>query len=191
MSLAFEFVWDSRQLEVWRGSKVEGALVKALRLAGNQALRSMQKDSATQVTNRKLMKTAEVLKGLPLVFPSRKEAIRALVWRENVSGKAVPLASFPHIQTAKGVSVRVNVSGKTTRIRSAFVTSVRGHSGIFMRRGKRRLPIHELFTTRISEVMQDEGVIPAVQSAAYAKLQSAFAKGLDRELGKLKKKGVL
>jgi hypothetical protein len=190
MSAAIEFVWDSRDLEVWRGGKVEGALVRALRLAGNQALRGMQKGSVEHVIQRKRMKPDEVTKGLPLVFPSRKEALRDLVWREKVSGSPVPLAKFPHIQTARGVSVRVNVGGATKRIKSAFVATMRnGHQGVFRRKGKERLPIQELWTTRLSDVMKDAGAIPSIQSKAYAKMQGAFERGLTRELQKLVRKG--
>ena len=191
MSAAIEFVWDSRDLEIWRGGKVEGALVRALRLAGNQALRGMQKDSVAHVIERKRMRPDDVAKGLPLVFPSRKEALRDLVWREKVSGTPVPLGKFPHIQTARGVSVRVNVGGATKRIKSAFVATMgNGHVGVFRRKGKARLPIQELWTTRISDVMKDQGVIPAIETKAYAKLQGAFGRGLTRELKKLVHKGL-
>ena len=190
MSTEISFTWDSRDLEVWRGGKVEGALVRALRLAGNQALRGMQRDSVQHVTSRKLMRDADVVKGLPLVFPSRKEAIRDLVWREKVSGKVVALSKLPHIQTKRGVSVRVNVGGSTRRIKSAFIARVHsGHVGIFRRRGKARYPLDHLVTTRLSDVMQDGGVIPKIEGAAYTKIQSAFERGLTRELKKLRRRG--
>jgi hypothetical protein len=192
MSTALEFIWDSRDLEVWRGGKVEFALARALRLAGNQALRVMQRDSTRAILGRKLMREGDVVKALPLVFPGRKAAIRDLVWREKVSGKPVPLSQFPHIQTKRGISVRVNVGGGTKRIKSAFVATMRsGHVGIFRRKGKARLPLQELWTTRISDVMQDHGIIPAIEGAAYARMQSAFTRGLERELAKLKRKGDL
>lgn len=187
-----ELAWDSRDLEVWRGRKVDQALLRATKLAGNRALRKMQKDSISTITSRKRMRSSDVMAGLPLVFPSRKEALQDLVWTQKVSGKPVPLSRFPHIATKSGVSVRVNVRSATKRIKSAFVLTLRsGHTGIFQRKGKSRLPIRQLWTTRISDVMQDPGTIPTIQQHAHSEMESAFRKGLERELAKLRKKGEI
>lgn len=191
MTPVIVFEWDSRDLAIWRGGKVEGALQRALRLAGNQALRVMERESEAHVLGRKRMREVDVRTGMPLVFPNRKAAIRDLVWRQKVSGKPVALSKFPYIQTRRGVNVRVNVDGSTRRIAHAFavVMPKSGHLGVFVRKDRRRLPIQQLWTTRISDVMQDEGAIPKVQDKAQSKLQSAFAKGLTREMKKLVRKG--
>jgi hypothetical protein len=191
MSAEISFTWDSRDLDLWRGkSKVEGALVRALRLAGNRALRELGKGSVEAVRARKLMREEYVRRGLPLVFPGRKEAIQDLVWREKVSGEVVPLSRFPMVQTAFGVAVRINVSGSKRVIKSAFIRSMKsGHEGVFQRKGKERLPIKELWTTKLSDVMDDKGLAPALLQGAGVKLQGAFEAALRRELAKLQRKG--
>jgi hypothetical protein len=194
VSASIEFVWDSRDLNIWRGGgKVEFALGRALRLAGNQALRAMGAESNISVRRRKRMREGEVMKGLPLVFTGSRTAIKDMVWRMKVSGKPVPLSAFPHIDTRKqGVLVRVNVGGSTKRLPGAFVATLRsGHEGIFKRRGKARLPIDELFSSRISDTMKDEAIILHVQGVAFNRMQTAYQRGLERELGKLKRKGDL
>lgn len=191
MSAALEFSWDSRDLDIWRGGKVEFALARAIRLAGNQAARGMKKDSIQRIQAKKIIRSDDVANGLPLIFPGTRTEIKEMYWRMNVSGKPVPLGRFPVIDTRKkGVLVRVNVSGGTKRLRQAFVATLRsGHRGVFMRKGKARLPIRELFTSRLSDTMKDDGVIPAVQAAAYDRMQTAFERGLKRELRKLRTKG--
>jgi hypothetical protein len=187
---AIEFTWDSRDLAVWRGGGVERALTRALGLAGNQALRWMQKDSISAVRARKLLREQVVKDGLPLVFPGRKATIRAMAWVMKVSGEPMAISRYPHIQTKRGVSFRINTQGGTKRIKSAFTARMRsGHEGVFLRKGKGRLPIQELWTSRISDVMKDQGTIPAIEAKAYAKMQTVFAKGLERELKKLRRRG--
>jgi hypothetical protein len=197
MSTAIEFTWDSRDLAVWRGGKVEGALTRALRLAGNQAIRSMQKDSTARIRAKKLLREKVVAEGLVLMYPSRKAAIVGLSWTMKVSGEPIPISRYPHIQTRRGVSFRVNTGGGTKRIKSAFTARTKsGHLGIFRRDGRfgrhgnpKLERISELWTSRLSDTMKDPGTIPAVHAAAYAKLQAAFSKGLEREMKKLRRKG--
>lgn len=198
----FTFEWDSRDLEVWRGGKVDAAIARSLRLAGNRALRSMQRGSTARVRSKKLMREEHVVRGLPLVFPGRKMAIRHLAWVMKVSGEPVPISRFPHIQTPWGVAFRVNVGGGTKRIKSAFPAVLdTGHRGVFMRhgpyrraskgnyRGQMRQAVRELWTTRISDTMRDPGTIDAVHADAVSRMRSDFQRGLDRELAKLRRKG--
>jgi hypothetical protein len=202
---AIEFVWDSRELEVWRGPKVEKALVRALSKAGADAIRAMKAESSRKIRERKRIKVARVNRSLPLYFPEAKELGR-MAWAMKVSGKLVPLAEFPHRQTKRGVSVAVNV-GQRKLIKGAFVATMKsGHLGIFMRRrvqgpqtkkqAKRglfprtpRLPIEEAFTTRIADVFADGGFIPTVQARGQSVFSAAFARLLPIELGKLQPKG--
>lgn len=182
---AITFQWDSRELDFWKGPGIERAATRALTKAGNDALRAMKIASTRAVRGRKRFKVARVKKALPVVFPRASKAIESLVWRMDVSGVPVPLADFPHTQTRRGVTVAVN-NGKRKLIKSAFVATLRsGHTGIFRRRGKARLPIDELFTTRVSDVFDDTGMVPAVQERALDVFQSAFDRLFPLELQKL------
>ncbi len=187
------FEWDSRDLSVWRGRKVDQALTRALRLAGNAALRSVQDESTEGVKKRKFLRESDVRKGLVLDFPTGRTEISSLQWTERVSGELVPLAKFPFTSTPQGVRVNVNRAGGARKlIPSAFVaTMANGHTGIFVRKGKARLPIKELFSSKLSDTMQDNGLIPSIYEVAQVKLQKTFDRGLERELGKLRRKGDL
>jgi hypothetical protein len=186
--------WDSRDLEVFRGGKIEKALRDALSKAGGDAIRFIRTGTTKLVRQRKRMKLARLRAGLPLFFPRSKAEISQLVWRMDVSGEPVPLSEFPYRVVRRkegrrhggGVMVQVNV-GRRTLVRSAFVARMQsGHVGIFRRRGEERLPIDEAFTSRISDVAQDSGFIPFVQAGAQARFASSFQRVLPLELGKLK-----
>jgi len=182
---AIEFTWDSRDLAMWRGGKVEGALARALLMAGSSAARAMKAESSRMIRERKRFKVAHVNRALPLSFPSSKEIMR-LAWRMDVSGALVPVSAYSHRQTRKGVSVAIN-RGSRSLVRSAFVATMKsGHRGVFLRKGKARLPIKEAFTTRVSDVFADGGFIPAVQVHAQGVFSAAMARLLPMELGKLR-----
>lgn len=178
--------WDSRDLEVLRGGRVEEALRRALRKAGGDAIRSLKAGTSKGVRERKRLKVSRINKGTPIHFPASKSSISDLEWRMDVSGQLVPVVEFPHRQNRKGVVVSINV-GQRKLIRSAFVARMKsGHVGVFRRRGDERLPIDEAFTTRLSDVVQDSGFIPRVQAQARVKFEASFQRLLPLELGRLK-----
>lgn len=186
--------WDSRDLQVLRGGRVEKALRDALAKAGGDAIRFIRTGTTKLVRQRKRMKVARLRAGLPLFFPKSKAEISQLVWRMDVSGEPVPLSEFPYRVVKRkegrrhggGVMVQVNV-GRRTMVHSAFVARLKsGHVGIFRRRGEARLPIDEALTSRISDVAQDTGFIPFVQVGAQARFEASFQRLLPLELGKLK-----
>lgn len=181
--LTLEF--DSKDLEIWRSRKVESALARALKMAGGDAIRALRAESKRRIRERKVIK-AEFLadKALPLTFPTGT-ALEALEWRMRVSGKPIPLAKYPARQTRRGVIVQVN-KGSPALLGSAFIRTLRsGHRGVFMRQGKARLPIRELFSTRTSDVFADADLVPIV----FARAKSVFAVAAERlvplELSKL------
>lgn len=181
------FVWDSKQLGAWRGSRVEKAVARALSKAGGKAIRSMKVASSQNVRQRKRLSVKRVNSSLPLSFPKGAASnINSLVWTMRVSGKSMPVVDYPHRQVRKGVSVVINV-GKRKVIESAFVATMRsGHTGVFRRAfsGAPRLPIEELFSSRVSDVFRDNGFIPAVQGRAQSVFASEFERLLPIEIAR-------
>lgn len=169
--------WDSRDLAVWRarGRTLDQELLGTVKKAGSDALRDMRTTGTRFVRLKKKFKVAKVRKGLPLFFPKSKTD---LVWIMKVSGEPVPVSAFPHRQTKQGVVAEINV-GKRTLIKSAFVAMMAsGHKGVFRRRGKTRLPIDEAFTTKISDVFNNDGLINLIQTRA----QNVFSATMGRLL---------
>ena len=177
--------WLPKDLSVWRDDKVAKSAMRALAKAGGDGLRAMRTAGTRMVRERKRLKVARVNRGLTLLFPSSKQR---LIWRMQVSGAPVPLAEYPHRQVKSGVSVEVNV-GRRKLVRSAFVATMKsGHEGIFKRRGKKRLPIAEAFSTRISDVFGDRGGAAAqsVLTSGLVKMNATFERLLPVELAKIR-----
>jgi len=180
--------WDSEVLRRTIGSpRTERALVKALSKAGGDAIRATKVESSRVVRARKRLKVRRVSTAMPLVFPKAPRTLEALVWRMPVSGEVVPVAEFPFRQTRQGVSVEIN-RGRRTLIKSAFAALMKsGHRGVYRRRGDKRLPIDELFTTKVSDVFLDSGMIPQVEARAQAVFSATLARVLPMELAKVTK----
>jgi len=174
---------DAREFE-WL-ARAPKAVAKALAKAGRDAIRSAKTAGGRAVREKKRISVKHANRAIVLSFPRSKE-ISALVWRMDVSGAPVPVVAFPYRQTRAGVSVAINV-GKRTLIRSAFeATMLSGHTGVFLRRTKKRLPIKELFTTRVSDVFNDTGVLQSVAAKGLDAFDRTFQRVLPLELEKLR-----
>lgn len=157
---------------------MEKALLRVLTRAGGEAIKAMRVASSRSVRQRKRFKVARVNAALPIFYPRKKGTIEDLAWTMKVQGKPVPVADFGPRQSRKGVTVGIN-AGKRVLIKGAFIARMKnGHVGVFQRafRGAPRTPIREAFTTRISDVFKDNGMVPAVQ----ARTQTVFARAFER-----------
>jgi hypothetical protein len=120
----------------------------------------------------------------------------------EVTGGALPLASFSTLQTPQGVSVQVKKDRPYTTIPGTFYARTKdGRTGIFRRKWndaaskpkrntaygrlpyRYRLPIKELFSSSIPNVVSD--VMPAILEKADECLQANLKDELDAMLSKL------
>jgi hypothetical protein len=179
-----EIVWDASTLKVWRNARVDAAILWAARRAGSDAIRKARTAAKAKIKKRKRMKQRRVQSGLPLTFPAATSKLGDLIWRMGVSGETVPLGEYPSRQTKSGVKLEVNV-GEPERLKHAFIATLKsGHRSVFQRSGKKRLPIEELFTTRLSDVASDTGFMPDVAEAAQKEFLSTFDRLLTMRLAR-------
>lgn len=181
---AITFQWDSKELAFWQSNAPEKAVARAASKAGNDALRAMRTAAGRSVRQRKKIKAGVVSKAFKLNYASPRSSLESMEWSMDVTGAPMPLIAFPHSQTRRGVSVMVN-AGSRKLVKGAFIATMKsGHEGVFVRTGKARLPIKELFSTRVTDVFKDEGMIPAVFARTQSVFTSAFQRLLNLELGK-------
>lgn len=174
------YYWSSN----FSGDKTLKAMGRAARKAGGEALRFMRAEASRQVRAKKRFRVSAFNKATTLRYPSGGSDLGDLEWSLNIQGDPMPVSAFRTRQTARGVSAFINV-GKTSFIKSAFLATMKsGHQGVFFRQGKTRLPIDEAFTSRITDPLNDEGVLPQIQEKTMAKFETAFARLLTMELGK-------
>ena len=83
----------------------------------------------------------------------RRASFRRLFATLRVVGGRIPLLAFSARQTKKGVSYKIRRDGPRQKIRSAFITKVGGHTGVFKRLGRPRFPIQELWGPSVPLVL--------------------------------------
>lgn len=180
--IALTLEWDRDSLRHARTLGAERALVRTVSRAGGDALRAMRARSKKTVRERKRMKAGRVQRSLPIAYPVSSQSLDTLVWTMGVSNAPIPLSEYPWRATKRGVSVSIN-RGQRARIQGAFAATMKsGHEGIFTRRGKARLPIGELFSSRVSDVFGDPDVIPEALGRAQAVFSATVARLLPAEL---------
>jgi len=159
------------------------AVKSALRKAGSTALRDMRAEATKRVRERKRIKGKYIREALVLGRP-RGANVDAWQWRVDVKGTPVPLVAYPHRQTRRGVSVEVN-RGKRTLIKGAFLaTMASGHKGVWIRRGRKRLPIRELLGSRPADALLHKGEAEGVLARGAATFVAGFARLLPLEMAK-------
>ena len=181
-AIDFKFEVDHDEFGAFRG--VEKAVFRALKKAGGDGLRAMRADGKRQVRGRKSIKAAYLAnRSLPLSFPGGHK-IDGLVWVMSVSGKEIPLSKYPARQTKRGVSILVN-KGKRKLVPKAFVATMKsGHTGVFLREGKARLPIKHALSSRVSDVFRNPGLADAVQTRGGEVMAGAFRRLFPLEVAK-------
>jgi hypothetical protein len=95
--------------------------------------------------------------------------------RVKSSRKAIPLIEFPVSRTRAGVSTRA--WGKSHVIRHAFIATMRsGHTGVFRRVGRSRLPIRELWGPHIWGTFAQPEVQAEISKVMRERLQKALGR---------------
>lgn len=167
---------------------VERALTRAVARSGSDTIRALRVRSNQDIRQRKRLKVSRINKSLVLDFPANKSEMKGLIWRMRVGNAPTPVIELGARQTKKGVTFGINKGAKRSLIRGAFIATMRsGHRGVFVRRGRARLPVDEAFTTRVSDVFKDEGFAKTVFSKAMLRFDTSFARLLPLELAKIKR----
>jgi hypothetical protein len=123
------------------------------------------------------LRSGDIKKAMAL----RNASAQSLEGRLAIGLKRIPLISFnargqePSRGKGRGVSYRLK--GGSGRIGNAFISTMRsGHRGVFVRVGKTRLPIRELFGPSLGHVFakyRPEGI---------ARVREAFATNFASEM---------
>lgn len=182
-----QFRWSPSEIEPFLGGGVERAVVRALSKGGGDGIRAVRAEGKRRVRARKRIRAEHLAnRALPLSYPKSRK-IDGMAWTMRVSGEPVPLGKYPARQTRRGVSVQVN-KGQRKLLKGAFIATMdSGFRGVFMREGKRRLPLRHLLSSRASDVFQDEGLAQRVLLRGHTVFSGTFRRLLPIELEKAKR----
>lgn len=149
------------------------ALVRAL----NRSMASARTAMTRAIASDTGLKAGDARSAMVL----RNASFSSLTASLTASSKRIPLIQFkargPEPSRGRGRGVSYQLPGGRNIIPNAFITTVgSGHRGVFVRVGKGRLPIRELFGPSVGRVFikfRDIGV---------AKAQETFASNFEHEL---------
>lgn len=159
------------------------AVTRALRMAGRDGGKALRAAANRAVRSRKRLPVAVINKAVRPVVAAGK-TIQDLAWSVRVVGRPQRVSDYKYRQVRRGVSVAINKDKPRSLIKGAFVARVGGHTGVFRRAGTARLPIEQLYSSRVTDVLKDPGTTPAVLGRGREVFDKTFKRVLPLELKK-------
>ncbi|MBW2342508.1 MAG: phage tail protein [Deltaproteobacteria bacterium] len=182
------------------------AVPKVTRMAVNKTLTGVRTDATNEVS-KVITPTKTRIRASISVKKMTTADDSAYV---RCKGKQMPLIHFKARQTKKGVTVQVLKKGSRSLIKHAFIDDMRsGHKGVFVRTEwggvrqplrksqdsyawygvlphKYRLPIKQLFSFAVPDVLGHPPTIKAVLDLAGPRLKKEMDRALNYEISKLR-----
>jgi len=158
------------------------AAPKAMSSAIQRAAETARTEAARKVRETYFVKHSDVIATIRIQRPGALSA--------NVisRGNAISLSKFnvtpkqPQPRRNAAIIVRVK-KGEGGPIKSAFVARMKsGHIGVFLRAGKQRKPIQELYGPPIPQMLGNPSVKEWVETQASEKLEERLTHEIDRIL---------
>lgn len=166
------------------------------RIAGDEALKTARAWVITYARNRKELQPRRITKALKNIKPRRSAHFRDMRWVLRVLPIEVPMAAYPHSAVpgiGGGVRAEIN-KGQPELVKHAFLATVKGvskagevslHQRIFVRDGtKHSLPIRQLFTSSVADVLHDGLVHREIQERAKEVYAETFARMMENGVAK-------
>jgi hypothetical protein len=146
-------------------------------LAINDTLKNAQVQAARVIAPAMGAPSKTVKASLSIERARADHLTGALVAR----GKPLKMIEFRPRETRNGVQVRIG--GKVETYRRAFIATMRtGHTGVFERKGRERLPIRELYGASVPGYMARTDVLPVIQRTLSERLVENLKRQLERRM---------
>jgi hypothetical protein len=130
------------------------AINRSITTVNAQASREIAKDIGLPVT--------QVKRSMRII----RARFESLVGSVEVTGRRIPIEAFAARQTRRGVTYRGRGGGRKL-IPGAFRAQMpSGHRGVFLRRGKARLPIAEKFGPSLPKVASNAAITATMRRVA-------------------------
>lgn len=165
--------------------RIESAIPKAYSAALNRTNQHLRTEASREIREKYNIRARDVNnKNNVILRRSTSNSLdTAIKWR----GKNVPLINFrtnPRQVPEKAPRVlraAVKRSGMKP-IKGAFITRVKsGHVGVFLRAGRRRLPIRELYGPAVPVMLNHQDIIEKLKATAEKRMHER----LDHEMNRI------
>ncbi|WP_094607736.1 hypothetical protein SPSIL_009020 [Sporomusa silvacetica DSM 10669] len=162
---------------------IKDALPRAQSNAINRSLTSARAEAVRSVTKDYIIAAGEVRKTMVIKNANPSNPLGAI----RSSGSPIALSKFDINPKRPGkrvaVTVRVKRSGGRKPIKKAFVAGVgSGHTGVFVRAGKARYPLKQLYGPSIPQMVGNENVMKSVEEKATETLDKRLEHEINRIL---------
>jgi len=161
-------------------SGIPRAMPRVMTSAINKTVGLANTDISKRIRSVLALKAAAIKKAM------RRRKANYHSWRGDiwVSKKRLPLIQFGARKTARGTSYKIEKSGGRKVLSHAFIARMpTGHEGVFMRRGKKRLPLTaEKRGPSIGEVFESGPMVAAAVSTALKNLERNIDSQVERIL---------
>jgi hypothetical protein len=177
MSNTVELIGVEEALKKFDPQIVSKATTAALNKVGSQAFTAASKEIRSEYNIK--------AKDLKKAFEFKKA--RGSVWLAEIQakGKGTPLIYFSAKQTKKGVTARVlKAKGRKTYPSRFIATMKSGYKGVFVREGKKRLPIKQEFRVGIATAFGSKKIMDITRKVIADKWGSVFKNAMDFYMGK-------
>lgn len=165
-------------------SDIPGAAPKAMAGAINRAVTSSRTEASRKVREKYYVKHKDVISTIKLYRASSGDLSGMIISR----GHLLALTKFrvtpkrPQPKRKSPVKVRVK-RGEGGPIKNAFVARMQsGHTGVFARVGKQRLPIQERFGPSVPQMLDSRDVREWVEQKASEILDKRLEHEINRRL---------
>lgn len=161
---------------------IKDALPKAQANAINRSLSTTRAETVRAVREDYIVSADSVRKSIVLKTASASNPVGAVISK----GSPIALSNFD--AGGKPVKARVKKGSSPKPIKSSFEVGMKsGHTGVFKRKGKARLPIQELYGPSIPQMIGSENVIKKIEEKAMETLD----KRMDHEINRVLERGRL
>lgn len=160
--MRFDVRSDVREVERALGGMKKGVATVVTR-AANKAIRSARTASVRAIAKDLPGVRQKRIRDMMTMRLARTTSWSAYI--EPRDGRRIPISEFAARQTQRGVTYRTQEGRRL--IPGAFLATMKsGHSGVFKRKGKRRLPIYETFGPSIPFVFIRARIQQPIDKAA-------------------------
>ncbi|MGG3504760.1 phage tail protein [Paenibacillus lautus] len=154
----------------------------------NRATQRAKTEAGRKTREKYVVKQKDVVQTLS-VRKANGNDLQAVI---TSKGHTIPLINFSVApkrklkRAPKALKAAVYRGGARKSIPGAFIATAGSHLGVFMRKGRKRLPIGELRGPAVPSMVGNEEVREHVQQVYGEEMQKRLPHELDRVLGRLK-----
>lgn len=170
-------------------SDIKQAIIKAETRANKRVATTVIKEFTNEVQKEYAIKDSGIKKELKISRGRNEDGIHGAGAVITARGKrGIALSRFLTRQTKKGVSFIVSRSKGRKVISGAFIAKMKsGHTGVYLRKGKTRLPIDQRFGPDVKMLINTERMMK-LHKVVINKTYPAYFK---QELSYVLKKGMI